>query len=213
MELVDPRVAAFLNGDRSAGEELLLELLPRVRNVIRILVGHDRDVDDIAQMVMVNVIGSLPGYRGEAPLVSWVDRITARTTLAHVKKRRAKEYVESDFEEERPSVVNANGEHSPSAEGAVDVSKVLGFLDVLPETQRQALVLHHALGYTVAEAASQQGVSGETLRSRLRLGMGRLRDWLGGSPGEPIPSAVARGWASVPPTEVGQATAAEQELP
>jgi RNA polymerase sigma-70 factor, ECF subfamily len=213
MELVDPRVAAFVNGDRSAGEGLLLELLPRVRNVIRILVGRDRDVDDIAQMVMVNVIRSLPGYRGEAPLVSWVDRITARTTLAHVKKRRAKEYVESDFEEERPSVVNANGEHPPSAEGAADVGKVLGFLDVLPETQRQAVVLHHALGYTVAEAATQQGVSGETLRSRLRLGMGRLRDWCGGSAGEPNPKPTARSWASVPPAEVGQPAVAEQELP
>lgn len=210
---MDPRVAAFLSGDRSAGEQLLLELLPRVRNVIRILVGRDRDVDDIAQMVMVNVIDSLPGYRGDAPLVAWVDRITARTTLAHVKKRRAKEHVEADFEEDSPSVVHLNGAYAPSAEGAADVGKVLGFLDVLPETQRQAVVLHHALGYTIAETANQQGVTGETLRSRLRLGMGRLRDWCVGHPGEPNPSHPARSWASVPQTEVQQSAVADQELP
>ena len=190
-----------------------MELLPRVRNVIRVLVGRDRDVDDIAQIVMVNVIGSLSGYRGEAPLTAWVDRITARTTLAHVRKRRAKEHVESDFEEERPSVAALGQRHADAADGVVDVAKVLGYLDALPEVQRQAVVLHHALGYTVAEAAEQQCVSSETLRSRLRLGLSRVRDWCAVPTTAQHDDQAALDWAKLPFDGAARPEVPDQELP
>lgn len=206
-------MAAFLDGDRNAGEQLLMEVLPRIRNVIRVLVGRDRDIDDIAQIVMVNVIGSLASYRAEAPLAAWVDRITARTTLAYIRRRRAKEHVESDFEEERPSVASLGDRHVEAAEGVVDVRKVLGYLDVLPDVQRQAVVLHHALGYTIAEAAEQQSVSSETLRSRLRLGLARVREHCAGKPSASNGGQAQLDWSSIRSEGAGLPEASDQELP
>jgi len=58
----------------------------------------------------------------------------------------------------------------------------------LPEAQRQALVLRHALGYGVAEVAELLGVPVDTAKSRLMFGLRALRkairrDQLVGAPG------------------------------
>jgi RNA polymerase sigma-70 factor (ECF subfamily) len=49
------------------------------------------------------------------------------------------------------------------------------YLDQLPDEQRQAVVLHHVLGQSVPELAESLSVPFETARSRLRLGMEKLR--------------------------------------
>jgi RNA polymerase sigma-70 factor (ECF subfamily) len=49
------------------------------------------------------------------------------------------------------------------------------FLDAIPSEQREALVLHHVVGLSVPEIAEDLAVSGETIRSRLRLGIAKLR--------------------------------------
>ena len=48
-------------------------------------------------------------------------------------------------------------------------------LDTLPDAQREALVMHHVVGMSVPELAEELGVSFDTAKSRLRLGMERLR--------------------------------------
>ena len=45
----------------------------------------------------------------------------------------------------------------------------------MPHEQRHALVLHHVLGLSVPEIARETEAPDETVRSRLRLGMERLR--------------------------------------
>ena len=52
-------------------------------------------------------------------------------------------------------------------------------LDKLPDPQRIALVMHHVLGMTVTEIASELASPPETIRSRLRVGMGQVRALLG----------------------------------
>ncbi|MES1173344.1 MAG: sigma factor-like helix-turn-helix DNA-binding protein [Myxococcales bacterium] len=50
-----------------------------------------------------------------------------------------------------------------------------GLLSVLRPEQERAVVLHHVIGLEVSEVAEHQGVPTETARSRLRLGMQKLR--------------------------------------
>src|SRR4051812_6683752 len=83
----DPRVAAAASGDRAAAQSLCTELLPRVRNLVRYLVRGDGDVDDIAQDALIAVLRGLASFRAEGTFKSWVDRIVARTTFAHIKSR------------------------------------------------------------------------------------------------------------------------------
>jgi RNA polymerase sigma-70 factor (ECF subfamily) len=48
-------------------------------------------------------------------------------------------------------------------------------LDELPDDQRQAVVMHHVLGLSMPELATELGIPFETARSRLRLGIQKLR--------------------------------------
>jgi RNA polymerase sigma-70 factor (ECF subfamily) len=167
---VDPRVQAAAGGDPSATKELLLELLPRIRNLVRYLVRGDREVDDIAQDAMVAVLSDLSAYRGEGRLEAWVDRIVARLTIAHLRKQRAESKREEDFRSEL-TLVNRN----PQVDEYLHRRHAVALLDELPLEQRHTLVLHHVLDMTVPEVAAELGLPMETVRSRLRLAKARLR--------------------------------------
>src|SRR5689334_16582344 len=84
----DPRIAAAVAGDRAATAALLAELLPRARNVVRFLLRGDSEVDDFAQNALIQVLRSLPSFRGESSLTTWVDRITVRTVLRQLGRRQ-----------------------------------------------------------------------------------------------------------------------------
>jgi RNA polymerase sigma-70 factor (ECF subfamily) len=49
------------------------------------------DVDDLFQEIMTNVWNSLPDFRGEAKLSTWVYRIAVNTALVHRRRRRPSE--------------------------------------------------------------------------------------------------------------------------
>jgi RNA polymerase sigma-70 factor, ECF subfamily len=128
------------------------------------------DLDELEQQVLLNVLRSLPTYRGEGSLRAWVDSITLRVGLKHARRVRARERSEQALAEG----VGEAYERLPSE--AYFVRRQLeGLLSALPPEQGRALVLRHVVGLEVAEVAEQQGVPTETARSRLRVGMQKLR--------------------------------------
>ena len=85
---IDPRISKAAAGNKAAAQELLKDILPRVRNLVRYLVRGDGDVDAMTQQALLAVLRGLPTYRAEGKWLSWVDRITAREALAYQKKKR-----------------------------------------------------------------------------------------------------------------------------
>jgi RNA polymerase sigma-70 factor (ECF subfamily) len=170
----DPRIARAADGDRGAAQALLTELLPRVRNLVRYLTRFDNDVDDIAQLVLVQLVRSFHSYRGEGSLHAWADRITVRVTLAHVRKRRQREQHTRELTPDLRAV-SANPEQP---DDYTQRREAVRLLDALPAEQREAVVLHHVVGLSAQELADTLEIAFETARSRLRLGMGKLREQL-----------------------------------
>jgi RNA polymerase sigma-70 factor, ECF subfamily len=166
----DPRVALAAAGDRAVAQQLLLELLPRVRNLVRYLVWSDADVDDIAQLALVEVARSFGNYRGEGALSSWADRITMRVTLHHIRRKRNEERRRSALS---PDLRVVSGNDQP--DDFTLRREAARLLDELPDDQRQAVILHHVLGLSMPELAAELGIPFETARSRLRLGIQKLR--------------------------------------
>jgi RNA polymerase sigma-70 factor (ECF subfamily) len=168
----DPRIAAAANGDRAAAQALLLELLPRVRNLVRYLARGDADVDDLAQLALCEILRSFGGFRHEGSLGSFVDRITVRVALRQLKQRRNERARLDAAQPDLRAVSSQPGqpdEHTLRRETAK-------LLDALPSEQREAVVLHHVVGLSVPELAAELGIPFETARSRLRLGVQKLRE-------------------------------------
>lgn len=175
----DPRIAAAAGGDRAAAQALCRELLPRVRNLVRYLLRGDARVDDVAQEALIAVLRGLATFRGDGRFESWVDRVVARATFAAIRRIRA-ETQPGDHAVEDDAMVAAGDE-------AYALRRELAAaLDRLPQDQREALVLHFAIGMTVPEIAEAMAAPMETIRSRLRLGKAALRDALGGRDARPI---------------------------
>lgn len=175
MSLADARIAAAVAGDRRALESFVTELLPRIRNLVRYLVRGDVDADDLAQEAMVAIVRGLPTYRGEGAVTAWADRVAVRETFARLRRaRRAREQIDPGAD----LVAVPHPGEPPDA--YAERRRVVRLLDELPDEQRHALVLHHVLGLSVPEIAAELGAPAETVRSRLRLGMTKLRAAMGG---------------------------------
>jgi RNA polymerase sigma-70 factor (ECF subfamily) len=127
--------------------------------------------------VLIELLRSLHTYRGESKFTTWTDRITIRTTLSHVKRRRAvlvrQRDASMDASTSQPRGDGENPEQYLARREAVRV------LDELPDEQRTAVVLHYLVGLSVPELAEQLAIPFETVRSRLRIGLQKLRERLG----------------------------------
>ena len=58
---------------------------------------------------------------------------------------------------------------------ALPICTLREYLGELPAEQAEALVLHHALGYSIVEIAEITESSPNTIKSRIRLGTHELR--------------------------------------
>ena len=168
------QISAAVGGDTQAAHALVLRVLPRVRNTIRYLIRGD-DVDDFSQDVLVTLLERLHSFRGDSRFEAWVDGVTLRVTLRRLSKLRADV---RRFEHGASEALQASSEPLASPRYLAR-RRAVAALDQLPDAQRHALVMHHVLGMTVAEIAQELDTPAETVRSRLRVAMGKIRVLLG----------------------------------
>ncbi|WP_437598657.1 RNA polymerase sigma factor [Sorangium sp. So ce590] len=158
-------------GDPRAQAWLMARVIPRVRRIARTFLRSSADADDAAQLALLAILESASTYRGEAAVEAWARRVAVRTILRYVKQQRrdgAPVAPESAIDEEI-----AQAPHQPPFEALPRETRA--YLDELPEAQRYAILLHHALDYSIEEIAGMTEVSPDTVKSRLRLGIGALR--------------------------------------
>lgn len=156
-------------GDRRAQAIVARRVLPRVRKVARSLATSTADADDAAQHALLEVLRSCHTFRGDASLERWAARIATRAALRHLQRERKRSTAGEAALDEAPAI-------APGPSLADDLPRGLrSYLGELPEAQRSALVLHHALGYSLDEVAELTDVSPNTVKGRLRLGLAALR--------------------------------------
>lgn len=164
------RVAA---GDPSAQAWLVNRVIGVVRRTTRALLGNAHDADDAAQLSLLQVLRSADGYRGEGSVDAWARRIAVRTTLRYVRsEHRMRARNRRAAADASPEVVDPDPHRS---EGDGLPRPVQTYLAELPAEQRDAFVLHHALGYSLDEVAELTAVSRNTVKSRLRIASRALR--------------------------------------
>lgn len=146
----------------STREALARRLRPRVQRLVSSFVRERADADDAAQVALLEILRAMPSFRGEAKLETWADRIAVRTAIKFARTRRLAavrhDAVELD-ELPLPESSTSAGEELPR--------HLMSYLDALPEARRTALVLRHALGYSVQEIAELTGCSENTVKDRL----------------------------------------------
>jgi RNA polymerase sigma-70 factor (ECF subfamily) len=155
--------------------------------------GHrTAEVEDVLQDAVEGLLGSLPAFKGECTVLHFACRVAVLSALACRRRSSFRAQFTADGEP------TGDGAPSPAPSPMDDACakrrrQLLGsLLDELAPAQAEVLVLHCALGFTVAEIAASLGCPIETVRSRLRLSKQALRERI----------AANRAWAEI--LEVGR---------
>jgi len=144
---------------------------------LRIL-GNRAQAEDLVQEVFLKMIGTIRGYRGDAPFGSWLKRLTVNAIIDQLRGQRH----DADIDAE---AVELAAEPANTA-AAVDAWSLL---QRLPPRARAVLLLHEFEGYTHAELAAVFGQSESYSKSILARALKRLSDLVATHPGsEPWPS-------------------------
>ncbi len=166
-------VEAWLAGAPDAARRLVARLLPQVRKVLFRVLGPDAEYEDWVQETMFQAFKSLPRYRAEASLETWVTHVAVNTAHQAFRKRRGREVSGAGATWE----VDAR-EPPASPEGRAERRELLRalyrLLDRLDEDKRLALALHELQGLPVSRVAELTGVPLSTAKSRIWFGRKEL---------------------------------------
>lgn len=138
------------------------------------IVGDAGDAEDVAQEAFIRIFRHAQVFDARRGAVStWALTITRNLAIDATRVRRG---VPTD-PQDRVFLELTSGHRQPEA--AAITSEIAGrarsALSELPLEQRRAVVLAALYGRTAAEIAEADGVALGTAKSRIRLGMAKLR--------------------------------------
>ena len=136
-------------GDRAAQREFFDEHKGRVHATLYRILGSNRDMEDLIQEAFLQIFRSLPSYRGEASLATWVSRISARVAFAYLSKRRVATVALSSVPD--TSTDDPDAERQAVAREAM--RRLYSVLDRIDAKQRIAFTLHVIGGRPLREVA------------------------------------------------------------
>ena len=178
-------------GDRQAFDRLTEMHLPRVWRVVWGVLRHREDTEDIVQEVFLTAYRSLPDYRGECSLSTWLHRIAVTRALNHLdlaaeKVRRSSLPIEPSWEDPDPGSSSPDPPRDvrPTPLQALEANDLMRRLSEclgrLPSVWRAVISLRDAEELSYEEIAGALGLNIGTVRSRLARGRLALRDCVEG---------------------------------
>ena len=164
-----------LTGEPAATRELFRRHRHRVHACLFRVLGSNRDMDDLLQEAFLQVFQSLRGWRAEASLATWVDRVAVRCAYRYLSQRGRRISTESLQDDEAQAAV-FHHEEGPGARRQLardGVLRLYAVLDELSPAARLAFTLHEIDGRSLAETAELVGSS--VTATKLRVWRARKR--------------------------------------
>jgi RNA polymerase sigma-70 factor (ECF subfamily) len=150
-------------GERAAERELFQRELDRVHRILYRILGRGADAEDATQEAMVALFRSLPRYRGDATLGTWVDRITVRTALRALARRRA---APAPLDDAGPLMAPGPGADAELVRHETG-QRLYAALEKLDPRMRVAFVLHVIEERTAAEVAALMSATLVATKARI----------------------------------------------
>jgi len=170
-------LAAVRGGDATVAADFYWRIKPVVERTVRRLFGRgDCDGEDLVQIALVQIIESLPSYRGECPLDAWLSAVSANVVYKYIRRRRLERRIfENAFDGPEPPAAAATA--GPQRMMMRDTARrVADLLSAMRPDRSWAFVLHDVCGYSLDEIAHICGISVAAAQSRLVRGRRDLHD-------------------------------------
>jgi RNA polymerase sigma-70 factor (ECF subfamily) len=151
----------------------------RVYAVAHQVMGRAAAAEDVMQDVFFQVWRWPERWNpAKGALLNWLLTVTRYTAIDHLRRERHGQTLDPQVLEE--VTTSANGYHGTDAEEVDDddTEHIRQTLMKLPKEQRVPILLAYFRGMTHEDIAAHLGIPLGTVKSRIRLGMQKLRDAL-----------------------------------
>ncbi len=173
-------VKNFMSGDSFALETLINRHKDRVYTYILFIVKNEKLAEDIFQDTFIKVIKSLRKgkYNEQGIFVSWVIRIAHNLTIDYFRKQSRMPTYSND---ENPDIDIFNSQKFSDATIEDEIiqeqiaSEIRQLVDILPDEQKEVVLLRHFGNLSFKEIAEQTDVSINTALGRMRYALINLR--------------------------------------
>lgn len=157
--------------DTSAFKDNLLEAIPGLRAFAVSLTKSADRADDLVQETLVKAWDKQASFEPGTNLKAWLFTILRNEFYSQMRKR-GREVQDSD------GAITSRLSVHPSQDGSMDLGDFRKALELLPEDQREAIVLIGASGFSYEEAAEICGCAVGTIKSRVSRARARLQELL-----------------------------------
>jgi RNA polymerase sigma factor (sigma-70 family) len=179
IELTDQEIVAdYLGGNANALSTLVTRYKDKIFTSIYLLVKDKYLAEDIFQDVFIRIIDTIRGgrYTDEGKFLPWAMRIAHNLCVDHFRKIKRNPTIKTSDDRDIFDVLNFS-------ENGVDTrimndqtsDKVRKMIDMLPEDQREVIILRHYADLSFKEIAELANCSINTSLGRMRYGLLNLR--------------------------------------
>jgi RNA polymerase sigma-70 factor (ECF subfamily) len=160
--------------DAAAVREMVARKLPRLLSLATRMLGDRAEAEDVAQEVFVRIWKQAPRWEtGRAHFDTWLHRVALNLCYDRLRSR-SPQRVDETAEPIDPAPGPA--EQLAELERGAQVGKALA---MLPQRQREALVLQYYQEFSNTQAAGLMGITVEALESLLARARRNMRTYLG----------------------------------
>lgn len=172
-------IKEFNSGKQAAIEHLINRHKRKVFSYILINIKKREIAEDIFQDTFIKVIKSLRAgkYNDEGKFISWVMRIAHNLLIDHFRKEKHMPTIsDGDYDYD---IFNNSRFSEKTREQEIIKDQIQGdvrkLIELLPDDQREVVVLRHFSGMSFREIAEQTNVSINTALGRMRYAILNLR--------------------------------------
>ena len=164
---------AYAQGDAAAFELLYRRHKDALYRYLLRATASPEHAADLFQDIWRNLIQARSRYRPSAPFGAFLYKLAHNRLMDHFRQQRPTSEVPEDLaapDAERPDHTVAR---------RAEAAALLRALALLPSEQREVIVLREEQDLTLEQIAEIQGVGRETVKSRLRYALSKLKEAIG----------------------------------
>jgi RNA polymerase sigma-70 factor (ECF subfamily) len=167
-------VEAAQAGDLDAIGQLYDAHINQVYRYSLARLGNVQDAEDVVSEIFYKMLNGLPNYQWrKVPFAAWLMRIAHNEVISFTRRngRRANDT-------ELPDDILDRGHHNDPAESAerqLALEDLRKAVELLPEAQREVIILRFASGLSVADTAKALGKQENNVKVLQHKGMQRLQ--------------------------------------
>ena len=167
-------------GDESGFELLVKEHTGKIVGLAWRLVGNREDAEDLAQEAFLRLHRSLPQFRGESRIGTWLYRTTTHLAIDYLRRERIKRkifFFRKDNDAPDPVACAHDPGSNPSREfQSQEAMRTLRkSLSRLSSRQQVIFTLRHYEGLALKEIAEHLGLKTGTVKAHLHRAVKQLR--------------------------------------